>query len=96
MPENHLLHNALKDFLLKKNSTSFEQLYKLLSPVIFALCLRYLKNSNLAKEALQNTFITVFRKIDLYSGKGSFEGWVKKIAVNNCLAFLKESKKKES
>ena len=52
------------------------------APVLMGVCLRYCGETELAKDALQETFINIFRYLKGYSGKGSFEGWVRKIAVN--------------
>ena len=55
-----------------------------------AICRRYTKDPASAQDALQETFINVFKYINTYSGKGSFEGWMKRIAVNCSLAFAKK------
>ena len=44
---------------------------------------------------MQNSFIDAFGKIKSYKGIGNFEGWLKKIAVNNCLDFLNKRKQYE-
>lgn len=62
-----------------------EELYKLLAPKMYAVCLRYTDNQDDAKDVLQEGFIKVFDKIEQYVGKGSFEGWVRKIMVNMAL-----------
>jgi len=38
-----------------------------------------------AQDNFQEGFLIIFRKINQYSGKGSFEGWAKKILINNAL-----------
>jgi RNA polymerase sigma-70 factor (ECF subfamily) len=52
---------------------------------LMALCFRYTKEKELAKDALQDTFISAFKYIHTFEGKGSFEGWLRKIAVNSAL-----------
>lgn len=47
-----------------------------------ALCMRYARNEEEAQDILQEGFIRVFRKIHLYEGKGSLEGWVRKVFSN--------------
>lgn len=64
----------------------------MLSPKLYYVCLRYLKIEADAQDVLQETFVTAYRKIDSYSGSGSFEGWVRRIAVNYCLAKLRIDK----
>ncbi len=55
--------------------------------------MRYLKNEEDAQDVLQETFVIVYHKFDKYTGIGSFEGWIKRITVNNCLQKLKLDKK---
>jgi RNA polymerase sigma-70 factor (ECF subfamily) len=64
---------------------SQEELYRLLAPGMYGLCLKYAGDRDEAKDILQEGFIKVFRKIDQYGGKGSFEGWVRRIMINTAL-----------
>lgn len=72
---------------------AFNAIYKLLSPKLYYICLRYLKNDADAQDVLQETFVTAYRKIDSFNGLGSFEGWMRRIAVNHCLSKLRIDKK---
>lgn len=38
-----------------------------------------------AEDNLQDSFVTIFQKIDSYKGKGSFEGWMKRITINKAI-----------
>ena len=70
----------------KKNNTEAQSnLYKLFSGKLFALCLKYSRNYAEAEDNLQDAFVTIFKKITQYKGKGSFEGWIKRITVNTAL-----------
>jgi RNA polymerase sigma-70 factor (ECF subfamily) len=62
-----------------------EQLYKLLSPKLFAVCLKYSRNYAEAEDNLQDGFILLFKKIEQYQFRGSFEGWAKRLMINNIL-----------
>lgn len=62
-----------------------EQLYRLFSGTMFAICLRYSRNRPEAEDNLQDGFIKVFESLGQYSGKGSFEGWMKRIFINIAL-----------
>lgn len=66
-----------------------EQLYRLFSKMLFGVCLKYSGNYDDAQDNLQDGFIIIFKKIDQYNGKGSFEGWAKKIMINNALQKFK-------
>lgn len=61
------------------------ELYKLFSSKLFSICLKYSRNYVEAEDNLQDTFLTIFKKIEQYTGKGSFEGWLKRIAINTVL-----------
>lgn len=70
----------------KKNDTKAQsQLYKLYSGKLFSLCLKYSRSYAEAEDNLQDSFITIFKKISQYKSKGSFEGWMKRIAINTAL-----------
>lgn len=62
-----------------------EELYHLLSPKMYGLCLKYASDRDDAKDILQDGFIKVFNKIDQFGEKGSFEGWVRRIMINTAL-----------
>lgn len=62
-----------------------EQLYRLFSSKLFAVCLKYSRNYEDAQDNLQDGFLLIFRKIGQYQFKGSFEGWAKRVMVNNVL-----------
>ncbi len=62
-----------------------EELYHLLAPRMYGLCLKYANDRDDAKDIMQDGFIKVFQKIEQYGGKGSFEGWVRRIMINTAL-----------
>lgn len=66
-------------------------IYDLLAPKMFAVCLRYGGNRELAEDLLQDGFVTMFSKMDSYRNAGSFEGWARKIFVNTCLMYLRKN-----
>lgn len=39
---------------------------------------------------MQDSFITIFSKIEQYKNKGSFEGWLKRITINTALQKYRE------
>ena len=52
---------------------------------MFGLCLQYADNYDDACDILQDGFIKVFRKLEQFTGKGSFEGWIRRIMINTAL-----------
>ena len=62
-----------------------EELYKKFSGILFSVCLKYSPNYHEAEDNLQDAFITIFNRIEQFKGKGSFEGWMKRVTVNTVL-----------
>ena len=69
---------------------SQKAIYDQLSAKMFAVCLRYMGDRDSAEDILQDGFVTLFSKIDSYSGTGSFEGWARRIFVNTALMSLRK------
>ena len=60
-------------------------LYRIFSPKLFGVCLRYSRDGTEAEDTLHEGFVKIFDKISQYTGRGSFEGWMKRIVVNIAL-----------
>ena len=75
-----LIHECKKD-----NTKAQEQLFRLLSPKLFSVCIKYSKNYAEAQDNLQDGFLIIFNKLHQFNFKGSFEGWAKRIIINNIL-----------
>jgi RNA polymerase sigma factor (sigma-70 family) len=76
----------------QNNPKSQELLYRYFLPSMLSVCLRYTKEKADAEDILQEGFTKVFMKIHLYTGEGSFEGWMKRIMINTALSFHRKSK----
>ena len=76
----------------KQNATAQEALYRKYSGVLFGICLKYSPNRTEAEDNLQDSFITIFKRIEQYQGKGSFEGWIKRVTVNTVLQKYRKKK----
>jgi RNA polymerase sigma-70 factor (ECF subfamily) len=57
---------------------------------LYSLILRILKNPEEAEEILQETFLTVFDKIDGFQGKSKLATWIYAIATNAALSRLRK------
>ena len=69
-----------------------EELYRLYSPKLFGVCLKYSDNYQQAEDNLQDGFVTIFEKIGQFQDKGSFEGWMKRILINTSLQKHRQQK----
>ncbi|GAA4295635.1 RNA polymerase sigma factor [Aestuariibaculum suncheonense] len=84
--------NQLIEQCKKHDIKAQSELYTLFSGKLFALCLKYSRNYTEAEDNLQDAFLTIFKKIDQYENKGSFEGWLKRITVNTVLQHYRKEK----
>ena len=77
---------------IKGEVDSQRKLYNLLSDKMFALCLRYTKDEDEAKDFMQDGFIKVFKNLKQFKFSGSFEGWVRRIIINTIIEHFRSKK----
>jgi RNA polymerase sigma factor (sigma-70 family) len=70
---------------LQGNSLAQKKLFKKYYNLMFAICLRYTKDHDSAKEILQEGFIKIFNSISKFKFEGSFVGWMKRIMINSAI-----------
>ncbi len=68
------------------------KLYALYASKFFGICRRYMKDERDAEEVLTNGFMKIFENISKYKGEGSFEGWMKRIQVNEALMYIRKNR----
>lgn len=69
------------------------QLYELFSPKMLGVCRQYLKNNDLAEEVMLSGFFKMFTHLKDFKNEGSFEGWIRRIMVNESISQLRKDKK---
>lgn len=84
--------NQLIDACLKNNREVQKVFYMRYAPFLKGVCMRYEKDSDNVSDLLQETFIKIFNNLSKFSRNGSFEGWLRRIAVNNCLDYINKKK----
>lgn len=67
-------------------------LYEKYSSLMFAVCRRYISDNSEAEDVLVCGFTKVFGKIDQFKSEGSFEGWIRRIMVNEALSYIRKNK----
>lgn len=70
---------------IKQQRSAQQTLYNRYKNVLYAVSLKYCANEVEAEDNLHNTFLEIFTKISKYRNKGSFEGWMKRIAINKAI-----------
>ena len=79
----------LIDGCIKGDRKAQKALYDKYSGRMLAVCQRYVKDYEDARDLLQEGFIKLFTNIHQYVGEGLFDGWVRKIFVNCALERLR-------
>lgn len=77
-----------------ENLSLFEQLYKEYATGIQRMCYLYIGDCQMAEDAMQETFIKVFRNYDKFQGKSGIKTWITRIAINVCKDMLVEKQHK--
>ena len=79
--------------LRRRDSQVQRQVYERYASRMLGVCMRYLGDQMTAEDILVEGFLKVFDKIDQYKGEGSFEGWIRRIMVNESLGYLRQRKR---
>ena len=74
---------------LKRDRNAQKYLYDTYSSKMFTLCRRYIKDSMEAEDVLVTAFTKILDRIGQFKGEGSFEGWIRRIVVNEALTYLR-------
>lgn len=64
--------------------------------MVFAVAMRMMRDRESALDATQETFLTVFRKADRYSGDAAVSTWLYRVAMNTCLDLLRKQKRRRA
>lgn len=81
--------------IIKNKKKTQKEIYDKHADMLYRLCFRYLNNRFDTEEVVHNAFLKIFKHISTFEerGTGSFDAWMKKIAVNESLMFLRKQKK---
>jgi len=74
-----------------QHSDSFDEIVRIHQAAVLAYASSMLRDKSLVDDAVQETFLRVWRYLPSYRGDGSFEGWVIRICRNVCVSLGKKS-----
>ncbi len=77
---------------LKNDRASQKALYEHFYNRMLGVCMRYARDSDEAKDILNEAFLKVFNSLKTFASKGSFEGWVKRVIVNSAIDHLRKNR----
>lgn len=76
----------------KQDRQAQKELFDTYAARMLSLCCRYIKDRAEAEDVMITGFTKIFSRIDQYKGEGSFEGWMRKVIVNEALSQLRKTK----
>ena len=77
----------------KQDRAAQKILYDRYAGLMLAICTRYVFERSEAEDILQEGFLKIFLKIGEFEGRGSFEGWLKRVFVNTAITHYHKSSK---
>ena len=74
--------DLLIDGCIEGDRYAQKMLFEKYQGTMFAICMRYAKNKMEAEDVMIDGFMVVYSSLSQFKGKGSFEGWIKRIMIN--------------
>ena len=92
-PKNHQVSDSLLIEQCKHNNRKAQlTIYNKYCQGMLIVASRYLKDTALAEDAMQEAFIKAFQKLEQFKGDVTFGAWLKRIVINTCLDTIKARK----
>ncbi len=70
-----------------------KELYELHAPKMLSICRYYVKDVQEAEDVMLTAFFKAFQKLKTFTNEGNFEGWLRRIMVNECVSYYRKKKK---
>lgn len=89
----HQEEHELIVLAVENNRHAQQKIYSKFSPKMLGICRQYIKDNHQAEDIMITAFMKVFTNLKIFEHKGSFEGWIRRIMVNECISFIRVQKK---
>ena len=97
MPDKAKLYGITEKQLIKQakkgDQDSFEALIMSCKEKAYNIAFRYMQNEEDALDAMQESFIKIFRHLSKFNEQSRFDTWVYRIVVNACKDMLRKDNK---
>ena len=77
---------------VRNNRKAQHIIYELHASKMLSICRYYIKDIDLSEEVMLNGFFKVFKHLSSFKNNGSFEGWIRKIMVRECISELRKQR----
>jgi RNA polymerase sigma-70 factor (ECF subfamily) len=88
----HQNEKELIDLAIANNRYAQEQIYCKFSSKMLGVCRQYIKDIQQAEDVMIIAFMKVFTNLNKFESKGSFEGWIRRIIINESISFIRVQK----
>lgn len=91
-----ILHQEEKQLIIQavgNNRPAQQNIYSKYSPKMLGVCRQYIKDLQEAEDVMVSSFMKVFTNLKNFKGEGSFEGWIRRIMINECISFIRVKNK---
>lgn len=78
----------------KRDEAAFEEIVRRHSGRVFRIASKFFRQREAVEDAAQEIFLQAFSQLASYEERGSFEGWLSRIATNMCINILRSSKRR--
>ncbi|MCZ8198028.1 MAG: RNA polymerase sigma factor [Flavobacterium sp.] len=89
----HQEEKELIELAVENNRHAQHQIYSKFSPKMLSVCRQYIKDLQQAEDVMITAFMKVFTNLKHFEHKGSFEGWIRRIMINECISYIRVQKK---
>jgi len=89
------LHQEEKELIqlaVDNNRHAQQKIYSKFSPKMLSVCRQYIKDLHQAEDVMITAFMKVFTNLKNFEHKGSFEGWIRRTMINECISFIRVQK----
>ena len=84
--EKHLVKKAKAG-----NRIAQQTIYDKYAPKMLSVCRQYIKDLHFAEDVMVGGFVKVFKHLESFENRGSFEGWIRRIMIRESISYLRKS-----
>ncbi len=92
----HIEDNELASLCARGDEKARHELYTKYAAYLFALCIRYVGDRELARDLMHDGMIKIFDTIGKYKPTGSLKSWCARVTVNLVIDHLRKSRRLET
>lgn len=89
----HQEENEIIQLAVANNRHAQQKIYTKFSPKMLSVCRQYIKDIQQAEDVMITAFMKVFTNLKNFEHKGSFEGWIRRIMINESISYIRAQKK---